>query len=189
MGLEDVGDEELLQRSTSGDQVAFATLMRRHEDRIFALCFRMLHERADAFDATQETFISAFRKADRFRGDSAFSTWLYRIGINTCKDMLRKRSRTPVPQEEEALPLETDSHRFDEAVVDRMELIEALEKLPHLYREAVILHDLGGVPYEEIADVTGDPVGTIKSRISRGRRKLASSMEQATSVDTSKDQR
>ena len=185
-----VADEELLKRFIGGTEDAFTELMRRHEDRIFSLAMRMTGNRADALDATQETFIQAFRKASRFRGDSAFGTWLWRIGINACNDVLRKRKRTPLPEEEPPAEDSTGgSPNIDETVVTRLELKDALAELSDDYREAVVMHDLGGIPYEEIATLTGVSIGTVKSRISRGRKRLAHLLEQGRTPRTSKDSR
>lgn len=185
-----LSDEELLSRFLAGNEDAFTELMRRHEDRVFALAMRMTGNRADALDATQETFIQAFRKAARFRGDSAFGTWLWRIGINACNDVLRKRKRAPVPEEEPPEEQSVgDSTAIDESVVTRLELRDALAELSDDYREAVAMHDLGGIPYEEIAQLTGVSIGTVKSRISRGRKRLAHLLEQGSTPRTSKDSR
>lgn len=180
-------DAELLEQARQGNDGAFAELMRRHEDRIFSLAIRMMGDRSDALDATQETFITVFRRAESFRGESAFSTWLYRIALNTCKDLLRKRDRAPVPTEEsEGAETEDPSPGPDETAALRIDLARALAALPDDYREAVMLHDVGGVPYEDIATATGVAVGTVKSRISRGRRKLARLMEQRPGPAASK---
>jgi RNA polymerase sigma-70 factor (ECF subfamily) len=179
----------LLEAFLGGNNDAFSGLMERHEDRIFGLCLKMLHNRSDALEASQEIFITAFRRASSFRGDSAFGTWLYRIGINHCKDMLRKRKDLLL--ETDQLEIERVDPRqrgIDEATALRLDLSKALAGLPDDYREAVVMHDLGGVPYEEIAAITEVPVGTVKSRISRGRRQLARLMEHAEDMDTSKDQ-
>lgn len=173
----DDADADLLARFLSGDERSFTTLMKRHEDRIFQLSMRILGNRTDALDATQETFITAFRKADQFRGDSAFGSWLYRIGINTCKDVLRKKRRWGEPEENVPEP-ETRAASLADEVSLRLDLSNALAALSGEYREAVVMFDLGGIPYEEIARITGTNLGTVKSRISRGRRKLAELMEQ-----------
>ena len=183
-------DEELLTDFLGGSENAFTELVRRHEDRIFSLAMRMTGNRADALDATQETFIQAFRKAARFRGDSAFGTWLWRIGINACHDLLRKRKRAPEPEAEPgAEDSPAGSRTIDETVVTRLELRDALAELSSDYREAVVMHDLGGIPYEEIARLTGVSIGTVKSRISRGRKRLARLLEQGSPTGTSKDSR
>lgn len=182
-------DLDLLRRALEGDDGAFTELVKRHEDRIFALALRMMGSRSDAFDATQETFLTAYRKGKGFKGDSAFSTWLYRVGINTCKDLLRKRARTPIPTDDE---VQISRSAYDPAVAERvatrLDVRNALARLPDDYREAVAMHDLGGIPYEEIAQITGAAIGTVKSRISRGRRKLAELMEHRADLSTSKEQ-
>jgi RNA polymerase sigma-70 factor, ECF subfamily len=191
LDLDSLGDEALLADFLGGSQAAYQTLMRRHEDRIFALAFRMTGDRSDALEATQDTFITAFRRAESFRGDSAFGTWLYRIGINACRDLLRKRKRLPEPMADptESVHSTAGSPRMDDAVALRIDLARALAELPEEYREAVTLHDLGGIPYDEIAAIARVPIGTIKSRISRGRRLLAARLEQAPDPDASKGSR
>lgn len=183
-------DLELIERARQGDGDAFAQIMQRHEDRIFGLALKMMGNRQDALDATQEAFIAAYRRAGSFRGDAAFSTWLYRIAINTCRDMLRKRDRTPQPIDEEGRIEERDGATpADDVAGLRVDLGRALDSLSDEYKEAVLLHDVGGVPYEEIARLTGVAVGTVKSRISRGRRKLAQLLEQPPEEASSKGQR
>ena len=182
---EDLSDAELLERSAGGSGVAFGVLMRRHEDRIFALALRMLGERADALDATQDAFISAFKQAKSFRGDAAVGTWMYRIAINACKDFARKRNRW-VAQDDVDVAVETGGDAIDERVATRMDLRAALARLPDEYREAVVMHDLGGIPYDDIAVLTGTMIGTVKSRISRGRKKLAELMEPGSRPGSSK---
>ena len=186
---EGLRDEVLLQAFLEGNQDAFTTLMRRYESRIFGLCRRLVGDRADALDATQEAFISAFRRAHTFRGEAAFGTWLYRIGINSCHDLLRKRGRSPIPEDSETLAAHTpkEPHRdIEDAVTLNVDLRAALAQLSPDYREAVVMHDIGGIPYEDIAKATGVAVGTVKSRISRGRRKLADALEQPQPVQPSK---
>ena len=183
-------DEQLLQSAAAGDQGAFTALMRRHEDKIFALAMRMTGDRADALDATQDTFISAYKQAGRFRGESQFSTWLYRVGMNACNDLLRKRTRAPRPSSDEMTDLEpARGPGVAEGVALRLDLANALAQLPEDYREAVAMHDLGGVPYEEIAQITGVAIGTVKSRISRGRKRLAEILEQPEGDTASKKER
>jgi RNA polymerase sigma-70 factor, ECF subfamily len=181
-------DHDLLQSFLEGDNDAFSGLMERHEDRIFGLCLKMLHNRSDALEASQEIFIIAFRRAASFRGDSAFGTWLYRIGINHCKDVLRKRKDLLLESDQlEIERVDSRQRGVEEAAALRLDLSRALAELRDDYREAVVMHDLGGVPYEEIATLTGVPVGTVKSRISRGRRQLGRLLEHPEDVDTSKD--
>ena len=178
MDLDAASDEALLDAFVKGEEAAYTVLMRRHEDRIFALAFRMTGDRSDALEATQDAFISAFRQAASFRRDAAFGTWLYRIAINACRDLLRKRRRLPEPVGDILETSPSSSARLDEAVATRVDVAQALARLPEDYKQAVALHDLGGVAYEEIAAIAGVPIGTVKSRISRGRRMLAHMLEQ-----------
>jgi RNA polymerase sigma-70 factor, ECF subfamily len=205
---DDASDHQLLQRFVDGDERAFELLVRRHDDRIFALTYRITGNRADALEATQETFLSVFRAAASFRGGSAVSTWIYRIGINAARDALRRRRRAPIPEDR---PEILGAHGFlgegspgaqsvrgegparsqdlEEVVATRIDLARALASLPEDYREAVVMHDVGGIPYEEIARVTGVALGTVKSRISRGRRLLAQRLEHHTAAPASKEPR
>lgn len=182
-----VRDEELLRRYLDGSGRAFTQLVTRHEDRIFALALRMLGERADALDATQDAFISAFRQARSFRGDSSFGTWLYRIAINACKDVIRRKKRWGDPVEDAGVD-EPSTEDVAATTVTRIELSEALARLPEEFRDPVVMHDLGGIPYEEIARTTRTNVGTVKSRISRGRKRLAALLEHEGTSGPSKDQ-
>ncbi|HEX2240238.1 MAG TPA: sigma-70 family RNA polymerase sigma factor [Actinomycetota bacterium] len=184
---EHIPDEELISKVAGGDQSAFNILVQRHEDKIFGLAHRVLADRGDALDATQETLLTVYRQASTFRGDSAFTTWLYRIGMNTSRDLLRKRRRWQREGDDIEGIDPPSSGRIDDQVSQRVDLARALEQLSEDYREPVLLHDVLGVPYEEIARVTRTNIGTIKSRISRGRRKLADLMEPTTSAAASKD--
>ncbi|MFN2388637.1 MAG: RNA polymerase sigma factor [Actinomycetota bacterium] len=181
-------DEDLLALFLEHDDEAFAELMARHEDRIFAVTLRITGNRADALDATQDAFIAAYRRAGSFRGDASFGTWLYRIAINSSKDLLRKKARAPVPEgDPSAFDRPASARRVEDDVGLRVDVSRALAMLQDEYRESVVLHDLGGVPYDEIARITGVSIGTVKSRISRGRRKLADLMEQPRRSGASKE--
>jgi RNA polymerase sigma-70 factor, ECF subfamily len=179
-------DEDLLRAFLEGDPSSFDELMRRHEQRIFALALRVTGNRADALDATQDAFIVAFRRAETFRGEAAFSTWLYRIGINACNDLLRKKSKQDLV-DPDTIDAQIERSPTIEDPPVRIDIVNALKQLPEEYRTAVVMHDLGGVPYEEIARLTSAQIGTVKSRISRGRRKLAALLEPGSVRDTSKD--
>ncbi len=167
-------DIELLDRFIAGDQEAFNALMRAHEDRVFAIALRMMRNRDAALDATQETFLTLYRKADRFHRKSAFSTWLYRVTINTCYDQLRKQKR----RQADALPDfqdPVDPHSDDELAGAelRPDLARALATLPEDFRTAVVLSDFEGNSIEMVAEILEVPIGTVKSRLFRGRRLLA----------------
>ena len=179
-------DEELLSSFLDGEESCFRQLMDRHEQKIFGVALKITGSRADALDATQDAFLTAFRRAETFRGDSAFGTWLYRIAINASKDVVRKRKPTEELVEDTTV---SSQGRVADTVALRIDLANALRKLPDEYREAVVMHDLGGIPYEDIATATGVRIGTVKSRISRGRRRLAELMEPGTGRASSKGQR
>jgi RNA polymerase sigma-70 factor (ECF subfamily) len=178
-------DEVLLRAFLDGDHDSFSDLMRRHEDRVFGLAFRITGNRPDALDATQDAFISAFRRAKSFRFDSAFTTWMHRVTLNACYDLMRKRGRA-TPEEQPEPSGGSGATQVDDAVALRLDVSRALAALPEDYREAVVMHDLGGLPYEEIATATGVAIGTVKSRISRGRRRLAQLLEPGDDSVTSK---
>lgn len=174
-------DEDLLRAFlTTADQDAITELLRRHESRVYGLAYRLLGNRPDALDVTQEVFITVVRKSRSFRFQSAFTTWLYRLTINAIHDLRRKTARAPIPSEnvapEVADPIETST--------ERMAVSDGLRQLPLDQREAVVLRDLLGASYEEIAEATGVPVGTVKSRIARGRLQLASLLGEPTADDT-----
>jgi RNA polymerase sigma-70 factor, ECF subfamily len=167
-------DAELLERVVSGDHDAFTEIMRTHEERVFAVCLRILADRESALDATQETFLAAFRKAHQFQGNSALGTWLYRIAVNACYDQIRRSRRRSA----DSLPDHADfadpgATEKVEASAHRHEIERALATLPPEFRAAVILADVEGLSLPEVALALGVPVGTVKSRVFRARRILA----------------
>jgi RNA polymerase sigma-70 factor, ECF subfamily len=167
-------DTALIERYLRGDVDAFNELMRVHEDRVFAICLRMLRDREAALDATQETFITVFRKVDRFAGHSAFSTWLYRVAVNTCYDQARRTARQasePLPEGHDQADLEAQLAL--EAAELRPDLQAALAQVPAEFRSAVVLCDAEGLSLQTASEILGVPVGTVKSRLFRGRRLLA----------------
>lgn len=167
-------DRALLDRFLEGDRRAFDQLMRAHEDRVFGICLRMLRDREWALDATQETFLTVFRKADRFGGRSAFSTWLHRVTVNTCYDQLRRRKRREtLPWPDDHDPADPASGDPFEAADLRPELVDLLQGLPEEFRAAVVLSDVEGLGLQEVADILEVPVGTVKSRLFRARRILS----------------
>lgn len=170
-------DLDLVQRYLTGDVEAFDELMRAHEDRIFGLCLRMLQDRDGALDATQDTFLTVFRKADRYKAEAAFSTWLYRVAMNTCYDHLRRRKRKktePLPDSHD--PADRASDAALEAAELRPDLHRALNELSDEFRAAVVLVDMEGMSLEQAADTLEVPVGTVKSRVFRARRILATEL-------------
>lgn len=167
-------DAALLERVVEGDHEAFGELMRDHEDRVFSVCLRIMGNRDLALDATQETFLTAFRKAHQFEGKSTFGTWVYRIAVNTCYDLLRKQKRRPSdPMPEHLDPTDHGAQHEVEAAALRPEIQRALGTLPPEFRSAVVLADIEGMSLPDVAQALGVPVGTVKSRVFRGRRLLA----------------
>ncbi|MBT9258018.1 RNA polymerase sigma factor SigM [Phycicoccus sp. MAQZ13P-2] len=169
----DLDDATLLARHVAGDGEAFGELFRRHRDRMYAVALRTTGQRELAADAVQEAFISAFRRADAYRGDAAVTTWLHRIVVNACLDRLRREKvavRRAGDLGELDLPDRHDHHASTEtALVVR----EALARLPEGQRSALVLVDMHGMPVAEAAVVLGVAEGTVKSRCFRGREALA----------------
>ena len=161
----------------AGDRAALDTLLRRHHDRLYALCRRVTGNDADGADACQEALIAIVRSLDRFDGRSAFSTWAYRVATNACLDELRRRRRRPEPglPDDERRWRPGDGRPAGDAFADvdtRVAVDAALAGLPPEYRVAVVLRDLCGLAYSEIAEVLDVPIGTVRSRIARGRAAL-----------------
>jgi RNA polymerase sigma-70 factor (ECF subfamily) len=170
-------DRQLVTAFLDGDHAAFDEIMTAHEGRVFSLCLRIMRQREAALDAVQETFITVFRKAHMYNGESAFSTWLYRVATNTCYDQLRKQKR----RRTEAVPEgrdPADARSQDEfvAIELRPDLTVALANLPEEFRSAVVLSDVEGLPLGEVAVVLDIPIGTVKSRVFRGRKLLAKNL-------------
>lgn len=176
-------EQRLVEAGQRGDVEAFNQLVRLYESRVYNLCYRMLGDADAAADVTQDTFISAYRNLNKFRG-GAFRSWLLRIATNACYDVLRARKRRPTvsldiaPEGEDdgpALDLPDPGESPDEAAL-RRELSAALQRgiaaLPEDQRAVVILSDVQGLAYEEIALVTNTNLGTVKSRLSRARARL-----------------
>jgi RNA polymerase sigma-70 factor (ECF subfamily) len=162
-------DAALLRAHAAGDPDAFAEIVRRHRDRLWAVALRTVGDREDAADALQDALLSAYRAAERFRGDSAVTTWLHRIVVNACLDRMRRRqSRPTVPLPETDVTPAPAADR-DTALVVR----EALATLPPEQRAALVLVDVQGYAVAEAAEILGVAEGTIKSRCARGRARLA----------------
>jgi RNA polymerase sigma-70 factor, ECF subfamily len=164
-------DLALVRRFQDGDQAAFALLVRRHERRVYNLAYRMLGRVEDARDATQDAFLACFRHLGAFRGDSAFGTWLHRIAVNACYDSLRRR-RGEVVSLDGATVESTPAPDHAEGAVAAVDVQRALMEVPPDYRAVLILHELQDVPVDDVAAALGVPVGTVKSRLHRGRAAL-----------------
>jgi RNA polymerase sigma-70 factor (ECF subfamily) len=149
-------------------------VLRRHHDRLYALCRRITANDADAADATQEALISIVRGLPRYDGRASFSTWTYRITVNACLDEVRRRQRRAMPGlPDDGANLRDAGPALDASVADRVDIDDALRAVPPEFRAAVVLRDLCGLDYAEIAEVLDVPPGTVRSRIARGRAALA----------------
>lgn len=177
---EDQSDRELVARVQRGERQAFDLLMLKYQQRVARLIARYVREPSDVLDVAQETFLKAYRAIPRFRGDSAFYTWLYRIAVNTAKNHLVAQARRP--QDSGLDPEDTEQNAdFDELkefgtpegylLTDeiRHTVASAIEALPQDLRVAISLRELEGLSYEEIAGVMDCPIGTVRSRIFRAR--------------------
>ena len=167
----------------AGDRGALDQLLRRHYDRMHAVCRRITGNEADAADAAQEAMIAVVRGLTRFDGRSAFGTWAYRIATNASLDELRRRRRRPqlAGRETNDMPEQIDHDgglRIDH-IADRFEIDAALLELPEDFRVPVVLRDVADLDYAEIAEVLDIPIGTVKSRIARGRAQVAAAISQA----------
>ncbi|HET7303728.1 MAG TPA: RNA polymerase sigma factor SigM [Segeticoccus sp.] len=164
-----LSDRELLATHCAGDAEAFGELFRRHRDRMWAVALRTCRDRELAADAVQDAFVSAFRRADSFRGDAQVTTWLHRIVVNACLDKLRRAKPVdPLPEREPA-----DPHDRHAGVEDALDVHRALDRLPEGQRLALVLVDMQGLPVAEAARVLDVAEGTVKSRCARGRATLA----------------
>jgi RNA polymerase sigma-70 factor (ECF subfamily) len=177
----DPRDEDLVRRYLEGDADAFADLVRRHERRVYNLALRMTGSEEDARDATQDAFLSALRKLSSFRGEAAFTTWMHRVTVNACYDVLRKKRREPMldlggDDRERSGPEPTPAPDIADASDLSIDVQRALLAVPEDFRVVMILHDVRDLAQEDIASILGIAVGTVKSRLHRGRVALAKAM-------------
>jgi RNA polymerase sigma-70 factor (ECF subfamily) len=171
-------DTQLVTSAQAGDRLALDRLLRLHYDRVHAVCRRIVGTPHDADDAAQEAMIRIVKGLRSFDGRSSFGTWAYRIASNTALDELRKRRRRPmlhVVGDDGEAPEVVDrlAERRVDSVADRLSIDDAIARLPDDFRAAVVLRDVADLDYAEIAEVLGVPIGTVKSRIARGRSLLA----------------
>lgn len=184
-------DLELAERHRYGDPEAFAKVYRDYETTVYNLALRMAGDPFDAADLTQEVFLRVYRHLGKFRGRSSLKTWIFRVALNHCRSRLKRR-RQP-----EQWPLEADGETEWEIADERRGPAEhalardarrrverALARVPMPFREAVVLCDVEGLAYDEIAEVLGVPIGTVRSRIARGRRKLKDVFEREQEEST-----
>jgi RNA polymerase sigma-70 factor (ECF subfamily) len=173
-------EQALIAAARAGDRTALETLLRTHLPQIHAVCNRMCNDRGDADDAAQNALVSIARGLDGFDGRSSLSSWIYRIATNACLDELRRRRRRPEPVDIALLPPSNEPLSMQEspevgviAGETRRELMGALAELPEEFRVAVVLRDVADLDYASIAGITGVAIGTVRSRIARGRGRLA----------------
>jgi RNA polymerase sigma-70 factor (ECF subfamily) len=181
LNQDQLDDLQTVEQAVNGDLEAFNRLVLEYERLAYSVAFRMLQDTEAAADAVQDSFIKSYRALNTFRGGS-FKSWLMRIVVNTCYDVLRSRSRRATDSidddssEQEHAPYMVDSSESPEAYSERMELGRHIESgiasLPPDQRLVLTLCDVHGYAYEEIAEITGVPMGTVKSRISRARGRL-----------------
>ena len=167
----DEDDRALLAAHAAGDRDAFGRLVTRHQERLWAVAVRTLGDREEAADALQDALLSAYRAAGSYRGEARVTTWLHRIVVNACLDRVRRRAvraTVPLPDQERADPRDELAARET-----ALEVEAALAGLPVDQRTALVLVDVQGLPVAEAAAVLGVPTGTVKSRCSRGRARLA----------------
>lgn len=176
-------EDELITLVQKGDKASFEKLVLENQKRVYNLALRMVGNEEDAFDMSQEAFIKAYNSIAFFRGDSKFSVWLYRLTTNVCLDFLRSEGRKPhnslsyISEDNEEKEIEIPDDRFSpETIVEKTELREAVNRgllsLPKDYRAVLLLREIDGLSYEEIADTLSLEVGTVKSRIFRARKRL-----------------
>jgi RNA polymerase sigma-70 factor, ECF subfamily len=171
---------ELVMRAQEGEEQAFETLFNLNKQRVYSLCLRMTGNTADAEELTQDAFLQVFRKIQTFRGESAFSTWLHRLAVNTVLMRLRKKKVTELPLDDDTRGEEFDEPRKEIGIhdlrlagsLDRLNLKRALAHLPAGYRRAFLLHDVEGYEHNEIAALLGCSIGNSKSQLHKARVRL-----------------
>ncbi len=185
-------DEELVARSIAGDTESFNQLILRWERPIYALAYRTIGREEDARDVTQDAFLRAFRALPGFKGQAKFSSWLYRITLNLCRDWARRERRTPVvqaPEGMDAIELAAAEVSTSESAEDRVarkdlsrHVARAMEVLPEEQRSAIILKEYHGLTFQEIADLQGCPLSTVKTRLYQGLSALRRELERRGTV-------
>ncbi len=182
-------DQALVVRVQRGEKSAFDLLVKKYQYRIASLVSRFVHDSAEVEDVVQEVFIKAYRAIGRFRGDSAFYTWIYRIAVNTSKNYLLAQGRRPPGQDLDPVDVENmesnrkmrdmdtpDSIFLSKNVADTVK--RTIEALPEEHRQAILLRELEGLSYEEIADAMECPIGTVRSRIFRAREAIEKALQE-----------
>jgi len=182
---DDLSEADAIRLAQEGDGAAFERIFRSYSRRVFALCLRMVRNQTDAEDLTQEAFLQLFRKIHTFRGESVFSTWLYRVSANVVLMRLRKKGLMEIPLDN--ADEEDDSIRKEfgapdpvlSGAIDRMNLDRAIGELPPGYRKAFMLHDVEGYEHHEIAQILGCSIGNSKSQLHKARMQLRNLLQGA----------
>ncbi len=179
---ERLADRNLVDQATGGDREAFGALVRRHQDRVFNLAYQIVRNREDALDVAQEAFVKAFSSLSSFKGEASFTTWMHRIAVNLAIDTLRRRrrgdasvydDRVAVAEEGESrVPAPDNPEAALESQQVRRLLTRGIEALPPTHRAVLILREVDGLSYDEIARAVGCSLGTVMSRLFYARRKL-----------------
>src|SRR3984885_2654368 len=184
-------DSEVIRRAQEGDADAFATLFHAHKARIYSVCLRMTNNAAEAEDLTQDAFLQVFRKIATFRGDSAFSTWLHRIAVNTVLMHFRKKSLSQVSLDEpysnsDGAKVRREYGTKDNRLagcVDRVALASVIKDLPHGYRTIFLLHEVEGYEHQEIAEMLGCSVGNSKSQLHKAKLRIRELLAHSPQTD------
>ena len=182
---DDLSEADAIRLAQEGDGAAFERIFRRYSRRVYALCLRMARNKTDAEDLTQEAFLQLFRKIHTFRGESAFSTWLYRVCANVVLMWLRKKGLMEIHLEN--TQKEKDSNREEisapdlvlSGTIDRLILDRAINELPNGYKKAFMLHDVEGYEHHEIAEILGCSIGNSKSQLHKARMQLRNLLQAA----------
>jgi RNA polymerase sigma-70 factor, ECF subfamily len=183
---------DLIKRAQQGDADAFAAIFHGHKSRVYSLCLGMTNNTAEAEDLTQDAFLQVFRKLSTFRGDSAFSTWLYRVAFNTVLMHFRKRPLrqisldAPVSNDNDAKPLHHEYGTRDlrlTGAVDRIALIRVIRELPEGYRTVFLLHEVEGYEHREIAELLGCSAGNSKSQLHKAKLRIRELLGQEQKVE------
>jgi len=173
-------DEMLVEQVRKGSQVAFAELVRRHQNAVYSLCYRLVGNAAEAEDLAQEAFLRLYRSAGQFRAGARLRPWLHKITTNVCLDALRKRKETTLPLDDViAGDIQPHVHSVDELPEEaylnrekRLDVQQALLRLPGEYRVALVLRYLEDLSYQEVADALGVPLSTVETRLFRAKKLL-----------------
>ncbi len=186
-------EKELIRQLKNGNEEAFNEMVERYSKKLYYLCLKMLQNERDAEDTVQTVFLKAYMNLHKFEEKSSISTWLYRIGVNVCTDMLRKRKKETVTSlyatgsedEEYALEIPDEKENVEKTVLERERkeaLYQAINTLKPKQKELIVLRDIEGLSYEEIADILHMNTGTVKSGINRARKALLEKLEKNTEL-------